>query len=455
MISENTSNWEDPLPRLVALYFDQRLDESELQQLQTRLKTDPDARVFFAQFSILQTQLEWVCTDSVSPREMTHIPASYHARARNWNLILYISCCICLAIGGLFFMYLTTPVAHVYPTADSHWESGLIADEETLLSGSRRQLSNGAIEIRFTSGSIINLQAPALFTIQGSNAVFLEAGKLVADIPETGHGFTVETQSGQIVDLGTSFSVNVEADRNTEVKVYRGKVQVAGTTDSQTPLDLSANQAVEIDSISRSILPRDYTSSDFIPLIARDYSVGSFSENVVFQEQFPDQIARGEFQLLERDGTVFLFPELREIQLYNNLNVSISQPGSYWSYEQIETDTDFIPRGMKVDCYRLYYDPASNKNEMLPVEGTIHFHQPVLGMITTRNRLLETDHILNPLCQGGNCPQIKHQEIETRVSEDGSRQDIITLSEDRKTLNFKLFTGTNYIDEFRVLVAAP
>lgn len=455
MISENTTNWEDPLPRLVALYFDEQLDESELQQLQTRLKSDPEARVFFAQFSNLQTQLEWIFTDSVPHREMMYLPSSFQAKTRNWNLILYITCCVCLAVGSLFFMYLTTPVAHVYPSPGSHWDFGAVTSEETLLSGSHRQLLRGEIEIRFTSGSIANLKAPARFRIKDSNTIFLDEGKLVADIPQSGHGFTVETQSGRIVDLGTSFSVNVGADSNTEVKVYRGKVQVAGATETQTARELTANEAVEIDSISKSLHPRDYTSSDFIPLIARDYSLHDCSDNVVFQEHLPDQIARGEFQLLERDGTVFMFPERQGILLSRNLSVSISQPGSYWSYDQIETETDLIPRGMKIDCYRIYYDPASNENDFLKVEGMIRFHQPILGIITTRNKLLETDLILNPLCQGGTCPNIRHQEIETRVSENGSRQDIITLSEDRKTLTFQLFSGTTFIDEFRVLVAAP
>ena len=455
MIRENSTSWEDPLPKLVALYFDNQLNERELKQLQTRLKSDPEARIFFVQFSALQTQLEWIHTDSSSPQEMTHLPGSIYSRKKNWNLILYVTCCVCLVLGGLFSMHLMTPVAHVFPEPGSVWSSGNITTEEKLLPGSRRHLLRGAIEIRFTSGSIVNLKAPAQFTVHNSNEIFLQAGKLVADVPESGHGFTVETQTGKIIDLGTSFSVNVGAELNTEIKVYRGKVQVAGSKETVPPREIRANEAVQIDPVSNLIQPGDYTSSDFIPLISRDYAVDQFSDNVIFQEQLPDQIAQGEFQVLERDGAIFLFPEKRDILLSENLPVSITQPGDYRAQEQIETETDFVSRGMKVDCYRIYYDPASNHRDMIRAEGVVHFHQPILGLITTKTRLLETDSVLNPLCAGGNCPPVKHQEVEARVAEDGTHQDILSLSEDRKTLKFILHTGTKYVDEFRVLVASP
>lgn len=455
MITENPADREDPLPELVALYFDNRYNERELRQLQARLKSDPEARLFFIQFSTLQTQLEWVFTDSTTPQEWSHLPALGKPRSKNWNLIAYITVCVCLLSASILLMYMVTPVAYVFPLPNSQWSSGPIAPEETLLSGSKRQLLKGEIEIRFESGSIVNLKAPAIFTIHGTNEIFLKAGKLVADVPKSGHGFTVETQTGRIVDLGTSFSVNVGAELNTEIKVYRGKVQVAGSRETDRPREILANEAVQIDSVTNAIQSRDYTSTDFIPLIARDYAVDHFSDSVIFQEQLPDQIARGEFQVLERDGAIFLFPEKRDILLSKNLPVSISQPGDYRAEEQIEKETDFVPRGMKVDCYRVYYDPASNHRDMIRAEGVVHFHRPILGVITTKNRLSETDAVLNQLCAGGACPPLQHQEIEIRASKDGTHQDILSLSEDRKTLKFILFTGTSYVDEFRILVASP
>ena len=455
MITESSANWEDPLPKLVALYFDNLLNEKELRILQSRLKSDPEARVFFAQFSALQTQLEWVYTDATSPQEMEHLPVSAQPEKRNWNTILYISACICLALGGLLFIHMTTPVAHVFPVTDSLWKHGPVIQEEALLAGAKRHLLRGEIEVRFVSGSVINLKAPALIQFNGTNAVYLDEGKLVADIPESGHGFEVETHAGRIVDLGTSFSVNVSAAQNTDVNVFRGKVEVTGDSNTSPAREIKANEAVQIDSSTRQVTPQHYSSNDFIPIIARDYPVLNFSESIIFQETIPDSVARGLFHVLERDGHIFLFPEKRNVKLHSDLEVSISQPGSYWSYDQIEKETDVIPSGSQVDCYRVYYDPASNKNDLIPTEGEIEFDRPVLGLITTRKRLEASDAFLNPLYNTRHQQTLKHQEIETRLSKDGTRQDVIVLSEDRRKLSFKLFTGTTFVDEFRVLIAAP
>ncbi|WP_339734178.1 FecR family protein [uncultured Gimesia sp.] len=455
MITERSAQWEDPLPKLVALYFDNQLDESKLRLLQERLKSDPEARVFFAQFSALQAQLEWVYTDSPDSQKQTHLPVSFQVAKRNWSQILYAFTCICLVLGGLLFVHLTTPVAHVFPVKGSYWKTGPINDHEPLLSGSHRHLLRGEIEIRFESGSVVNLKAPALFTTNGSNEFYLEEGKVVADVPESGHGFTVDTHAGRIVDLGTSFSVNVGAERNAEIKVYRGKVQVGNSTADGPSHEIRANEAVQIDSVTRKIQTQNYSSSDFIPLISRDYPVLRFSESVVFQEHMPAAIARGTFQVLERDETVFLFPEKRDVQLISDLKVSISQPGKYWSQDQIEKESDVISRGMKVDCYRVYYDPASNQDDMMPAAGEIEFDQPILGIITTNKMLGASDKFLNPVFHQFPGQKIKHQEIEIRLSKDGTRQDVIVLSPDRKKLSFQLFTGTSFVDEFRVLVASP
>ncbi len=448
MITESFSSWEDPLPNLVALYFDNSLNEKELSHLQSRLKSDQEARIFFAQFSSLQTQLEWVYTDSSCPQEMTYLPAPIKARKQKRNHILYIACCVCLVLGGLLFLHLTTTVAHVFPEPGSHWANGNITPEETLLSGSRRHLLRGAIEIRFTSGSIVNLKAPAQFTIHGSNEIFLEAGKLVADIPESGHGFTVDTQTGRIVDLGTSFSVNVGAERNTEIKVYRGKVQVAGSSETEPPREILANEAVQIDSVTKRVHSRDYTSSDFIPLIARDYAVDRFSDSVVFQEQLPAAVAAGEYNSFEHDGLAFLFPEKSNVLLTENLNVEIGQPGVYQSAADLHRGRNTIPAGSTVDSFRVYYKPAMYSDKGDKVRGEILFDRPILGVIIVHPELAKTNRLFHPSFKD----VLDENALPSPGIEIGTDEDELTISENRKTLTFNLGTGGKATDEFRVIL---
>lgn len=367
---------------------------------------------------------------------------------QNWNLILYVTCCVCLVLGGLFFTYLTTPVAHVFPEPNSHWVDGNITTEETLLSGSRRHLLRGAIEIRFTSGSIVNLKAPAQFTINGSNEIFLQAGKLVAEIPESGHGFTVDTQMGQIVDLGTSFSVNVGAELNTEIKVYRGKVQVAGSGGAEPPREILANEAVLIDSVTKSIQSRNYTSSDFIPLIARDHAVDRFSENIVFQEKLPEAVAAGDYNTFEHDNLAFLFPEKQNVLLTEDLKIEIGQPGIYQVSADLLKGKSTIPAGTTVDCFRVYYKPVVYSDKGVKVEGEILFDRPILGAIIVHKELAETNRLFHPSVK--DVPD--ENALPSPGIEIGTDEDELTISKDRKTLTFKLGTGGKATDEFRVIL---
>ena len=64
------------------------------------------------------------------------------------------------------------------------------------------------------------------FTVTGSGAGRLNRGELAARVSKQARGFTIDTPSASIVDLGTEFGVAVEADRATQVEVFEGIVQL-------------------------------------------------------------------------------------------------------------------------------------------------------------------------------------------------------------------------------------
>ena len=65
--------------------------------------------------------------------------------------------------------------------------------------------------------------------------MFLKRGKLTAKVAGRAKGFTVETPSATLVDLGTEFAADVDRDGNGEVHVFRGEVivQPRSLTDSR------------------------------------------------------------------------------------------------------------------------------------------------------------------------------------------------------------------------------
>jgi hypothetical protein len=84
-------------------------------------------------------------------------------------------------------------------------------------------------------------------------------------VPERAKGFTVETPSATLVDLGTEFAADVDPHGNGEVHVFRGEVivQPRSLTDSR-PLRLSAAQATRIDATSATPAGIELDSSRFL-----------------------------------------------------------------------------------------------------------------------------------------------------------------------------------------------
>jgi hypothetical protein len=121
------------------------------------------------------------------------------------------------------------PAAILVRTHECHWTNErLLNPGDTLAVGQKMELRSGLAEIIFTSGARIILEGPAAFTATSNNTADLWSGKLTAKVPARAVGFSVITPTSQLVDLGTEFGVDVGSAGQTEVQVFRGKVQLVG-----------------------------------------------------------------------------------------------------------------------------------------------------------------------------------------------------------------------------------
>lgn len=103
------------------------------------------------------------------------------------------------------------------------------ADKEPpakLRSGTKLKLDSGLAEIHFKNGAEVILEGPAEFEIRRNGKAWLERGKIMARVPERAIGFTVETPTGKVIDLGTSFGTSVSESGETETQVFEGKVRI-------------------------------------------------------------------------------------------------------------------------------------------------------------------------------------------------------------------------------------
>ncbi|MEO0477784.1 MAG: FecR domain-containing protein, partial [Planctomycetota bacterium] len=122
-------------------------------------------------------------------------------------------------------------VATVTDQVNAQWVSangqGALPDRMLLAVNQRLTLAKGFAEITTNRGAKVLLQAPATIETTGSdNAIRLHRGKLVG-ICETpsSKGFVVHAPGVDVVDLGTRFGVEADAEEGSTVLVMEGSVR--------------------------------------------------------------------------------------------------------------------------------------------------------------------------------------------------------------------------------------
>ena len=126
--------------------------------------------------------------------------------------------------------------------------SGKLSHSSSIRTG-RYQLKEGLIQINFESGVEVVIEAPASFEIHSSDFVRLSDGRLAANVPPEGVGFTVDTPDAEVVDYGTEFAVEVIGEHGCEVHVFNGEVKVQPKQQDYSidPVHLVTDQAIRID----------------------------------------------------------------------------------------------------------------------------------------------------------------------------------------------------------------
>ncbi|WP_049721014.1 LamG-like jellyroll fold domain-containing protein [Gilvimarinus polysaccharolyticus] len=106
------------------------------------------------------------------------------------------------------------------------WQTG-----ESIQPG-RYELTTGFVELEFYQGAKLTLQGPARFDIFDAQNVTLHQGKAKTDVPEVAIGFTVNTPSSRVIDLGTSVGIHVNAQGDANIQVFEGEVEMVGNNGS-------------------------------------------------------------------------------------------------------------------------------------------------------------------------------------------------------------------------------
>lgn len=121
----------------------------------------------------------------------------------------------------------SSPIAVLTSADDCLWSAGGPAPKVGASLDQRPlRLEQGLAEVQFDNGARVTLEGPCTFTPVQAGRGQLKKGRLVAYVPARAIGFTLDTDTAQIVDLGTEFGVAIDAEGASEVQVFQGEVEV-------------------------------------------------------------------------------------------------------------------------------------------------------------------------------------------------------------------------------------
>lgn len=268
------------LRELLADLLDGELSEDARRRLNERLSRDPQLQALYLDFCETHAALSWehglVMADPVPP---TRGIAPPRPDSISWMRVGTILGTLAATILVAAIAWYSDSDEVVEPTASdaviaqlaSRIDAVVTADsvpwETSEIHVGSYEIERGLVQLEFASGVSVLIEAPARFDAVSAERLVLHAGRLSANVPPEGVGFTVETPEADVVDFGTDFSVEV-GGAESEVHVFSGHVQVKPKTESGTEqadaFDLRTEQAIRISQATRQPAGIDLATDRFI-----------------------------------------------------------------------------------------------------------------------------------------------------------------------------------------------
>ena len=470
---------------LVLRYFDGDLDAAELDELNELLRSDGLLRDAFAALCVRtrmvreigepQRQAETRTADG-SEGIITQLKlARDEARGRGrggmarWVRAFAALAALALVSVGLFLGFsgettdlpvddrVSRPVAgknhiaRLVQVVKARWG----AENSDLRRGSRLsqgklRLESGLAKLRFSSGAKVTLEGPAEYEIVDDDLTRLISGRLSAKIPRSAIGFKVDTPTARVIDLGTAFGVDVEEDGATEIAVFEGEVEVElpeNTPSEKGKRLITHGNSVRTEVGTEEIRDARYDISKFL----RSWPVTAGIVQTVGMVKFAPPGPISTLLKHEDDDHLVILPERGNFTVSKKLKVraNITSPGVYRKRGSLEAGR--IEVGSVLVSYLVQFNPVEKGKEKRErknrrLVGVATFENPIVGVITNTGLLRATDKTL-----GGHSDNlvIRGRGLEIGT---GKQFDIVTLSEDRKTLVLDLRVSGEQIDQIRVLV---
>ncbi|MBI1367932.1 MAG: hypothetical protein GC162_04685 [Planctomycetes bacterium] len=235
----------DELLTLLAAHCDAAIDPASCARLDALLQSDPAARSIYLRYIALHAalarnqtlRLKAASASAWRAADDSQTPTLSGASPRS---VWYLAALIMLAAALLYVFLPSTPHSPLpAPHAAAPASYAILSDlsnDAAFADGERSlgegltapiKLVSGKAQLMFQSTAVVDLTGPCELAMTGPNRARLMSGCLEAYCRPEAHGFTVDLPGGaRVVDLGTAFTILVEADGCARIAVDQGRVEV-------------------------------------------------------------------------------------------------------------------------------------------------------------------------------------------------------------------------------------
>jgi hypothetical protein len=247
--------------------LDGRLDEGERVALNALLRDNAEARELFARALHQHAELRFDehLTRGLTQPELAMPAAAVKTRslvASRW--LRSAAVLAVLAVAGTAWVLGTSrgssgkTIATVIKAKQCKWAgSTLPTAEGSRVTAGTLELVEGIATVKFDSGAEVVMEAPATLELTHAMACKLVRGTLVAQVPQSAKGFTVNTPDAKVVDFGTRFGVSTGEDGKYHVQVLEGLVEVSPNS-TNVPKQLHAGDSVDTGLRKSQLHPQAY-----------------------------------------------------------------------------------------------------------------------------------------------------------------------------------------------------
>lgn len=160
-------------------------------------------------------------------------------------------------------------VAQLEKAIGVHWIGSAQPTQGAALEPGILHIAEGVAQFEFYSGAQVIVEGPAEFELISPYHARCLKGKIRARVPEQAQGFSIQTPSFELIDLGTEFGMDVSTSGAANVRVFDGEVELH--TANRSKQSVLGGQAIAIDSEGNSSPMQDesFLYPDFAEVQAR------------------------------------------------------------------------------------------------------------------------------------------------------------------------------------------